>query len=399
MERIRLTVFVAAVYLLAANTGTAEAARLPGFEECVLNDHHYTIGEKFHPVIDVNGTLYEAVCFNCTCLPSAIAQCDQVICPPADCPNPIRFAGQCCDICIPPPTLQPDDSCLYHGIQIDSGDIFRPTDIIEDFQMHNNSVRDECIECRCERGDVNCYDASNKCPALACNDSDATYEPGKCCKQCPVTPPTPVFGEGCYDFNGQFILEGEWWHPTLPEYGLVECVNCTCTSRIDAVEFAREMLNVDAIRHRTLFHGARGCLALRCLPVGPTIPLKMSLSAAHGADPIPQLLTPSDSPVILSNDTSMNTTTTPVITPDITPCESPFIYKIYTHVNYDTLALHNLETSTVEIYNWTTMVGSEGPVVERDFFTLQSDRICSVKQRRIHLPRLDNRQKSKRSHE
>ena len=82
-------------------------------------------------------------------------------------------------------------------------------------------------------------------------------------------------------------------------------------------------------------------------------------------------LNPSDSPVILSNDTSMNTTTTPVITPDITPCESPFIYKIYTHVNYDTLALHNLETSTVEIYNWTTMVGSEGPVVERDFFTLQ----------------------------
>ena len=49
-----------------------------------------------------------------------------------------------------PSALQPDDSCLYHGIQIDSGDIFRPTDIIEDFQMHNNSVRDECIECRCE---------------------------------------------------------------------------------------------------------------------------------------------------------------------------------------------------------------------------------------------------------
>ena len=60
-------------------------------------------------------------------------------------------------------------------------------------------------------------------------------------------------------------------------------------SRIDAVEFAREMLNVDAIRHRTLFHGARGCLALRCLPVGPTIPLKMSLSAAHGADPVSSL--------------------------------------------------------------------------------------------------------------
>ena len=180
-----------AVIYIAKCVSAAEAARLPGFEECVLNDHHYSIGEKFHPVIDVNGTLYEAVCFNCTCLPvsfareiigarcacacaapnlrargeklftgeakrvhtlhtsikdsmgsikvplsnrlrhlaitstaknsammlaaviflifssqsqSAIAQCDQVICPPADCPNPIRFAGQCCDICIPPPS-------------------------------------------------------------------------------------------------------------------------------------------------------------------------------------------------------------------------------------------------------------------------------------------------------
>ena len=120
---------------------------------------------------------------------SAIAQCDQVICPPADCSNPIRFLGQCCDICISPPSefsplklrqimpwetrnhtlarclpsaimslrgscilsaLLPDDSCLYHGIQISSGNVFRPTDIIEDFQSTNGTIRDDCIECRCE---------------------------------------------------------------------------------------------------------------------------------------------------------------------------------------------------------------------------------------------------------
>ena len=46
---------------------TARAASLPGFQECVLNNHHYGIGEMFHPIIDVNGTKYEAVCFNCTC--------------------------------------------------------------------------------------------------------------------------------------------------------------------------------------------------------------------------------------------------------------------------------------------------------------------------------------------
>lgn len=47
----------------------AYAAILPGFQECILNDHHYTIGQVFHPVVEVNGTNVEAVCFNCECMP------------------------------------------------------------------------------------------------------------------------------------------------------------------------------------------------------------------------------------------------------------------------------------------------------------------------------------------
>lgn len=33
---------------------------------------------------------------------TAIAQCEQVICPPADCTDPIRLNGECCPICLDP---------------------------------------------------------------------------------------------------------------------------------------------------------------------------------------------------------------------------------------------------------------------------------------------------------
>lgn len=42
---------------------------MPGFHECILNNNRYSIGEEFHPVVEVNGTRYEAVCFRCVCQP------------------------------------------------------------------------------------------------------------------------------------------------------------------------------------------------------------------------------------------------------------------------------------------------------------------------------------------
>ena len=46
---------------------TVSAAAIPGFNECVLNDRRYAIGEVFHPVVQVDGKEYEAVCYDCTC--------------------------------------------------------------------------------------------------------------------------------------------------------------------------------------------------------------------------------------------------------------------------------------------------------------------------------------------
>lgn len=53
---------IAILYFFAAY-----AAVIPGFEECILNGHHYSIGQEFHPVVEVNGTELEAVCFKCVC--------------------------------------------------------------------------------------------------------------------------------------------------------------------------------------------------------------------------------------------------------------------------------------------------------------------------------------------
>lgn len=48
---------------------TVSSAAIPGFNECVLNDRRYAIGEVFHPVVEVDGKQYEAVCYDCTCQP------------------------------------------------------------------------------------------------------------------------------------------------------------------------------------------------------------------------------------------------------------------------------------------------------------------------------------------
>ena len=55
------------------------------------------------------------------------------------------------------------------------------------------------------------------------------------------------------------------------------------------------------------------------------------------------------------NATSDPNATRPDITdisPDITPCENPYTYKIYKSAQNDCIAMENTETTTVEIYKW-----------------------------------------------
>ena len=48
----------------------------------------------------------------------------------------------------------------------------------------------------------------------------------------------------------------------------------------------------------------------------------------------------------------LNFTTHSDLAPDITPCDSPYLYKIYKAANYDCMAMENTESLMVEIYKW-----------------------------------------------
>ena len=48
---------------------TVAPASIRGIQECILNNRRYAIGEVFHPIVEVDGVEYEAVCYDCTCQP------------------------------------------------------------------------------------------------------------------------------------------------------------------------------------------------------------------------------------------------------------------------------------------------------------------------------------------
>ena len=68
----------------------------------------------------------------------------------------------------------------------------------------------------------------------------------------------------------------------------------------------------------------------------------------------------------------LNFTTPSDLAPDITPCENPYIYRIYKATSYDCMAIENTETLVVEVYKWYPDAESDGIV--RDHRVLsQSD--------------------------
>ena len=73
------------------------------------------------------------------------------------------------------------------------------------------------------------------------------------------------------------------------------------------------------------------------------------------------LILPTVPPSPSVNVTSSPNTTTPVtnISPDITPCENPYTYKVFKSANYDCMAMENTETTTVEIYKWVQTAEGE----------------------------------------
>lgn len=335
-------VLCAAIIAAVLNSASA-GPLLPGFHECILNNRHYTIGEVFHPVLTINNIDYHAVCFECTCLPTTIAQCEEIKCDAPDCPNPIRLDGECCPICIAPDIQPGPQGCLYEGLHFGHGVNFHPPSMVQEFESSTTDITENpyCIECQCDDGEVNCENIAHLCaPLVDCNETEAILPDGSCCKVCPSPP--PELRPGCMDFDGHFFEEGQFWHPTLPDYGVVECINCTCVG------------------------SQAQCEKLPCpeVPIcGPDDPVEDIVVCCPKCLRVPGTPDP-DKP---TPDTTipvpeLNFTTPSDLAPDITPCENPYIYRIYKATSYDCMAIENTETLVVEVYKWYPDAESDGIV-------------------------------------
>ncbi|KAG9345614.1 hypothetical protein JZ751_008758, partial [Albula glossodonta] len=96
-------------------------------------------------------------CDTCTCL-NEVVSCRRKPCP-QQCSHPLPL-GSCCPVC---------DGCLYEGVQYTSSQTFTPRS-------------NPCQRCSCVRGNVAC--TPQVCPPTPCRNP--VTPPNQCCPQCPV---------------------------------------------------------------------------------------------------------------------------------------------------------------------------------------------------------------------
>ncbi|XP_072164791.1 kielin/chordin-like protein [Diadema setosum] len=127
-------------------------------------------------------------CITCSCDAGAvnceITQCDAPICPEGE--ELYRPQGSCCFAC-----RTASQPCSYQGIQYQSGEMW---------------LRDECTNCECVAGEVQCR--TQRCPVMNCaSDETPVVMPGDCCPRCILRPATCIaFGDPHYrTFDGKLI--------------------------------------------------------------------------------------------------------------------------------------------------------------------------------------------------
>lgn len=122
-------------------------------------------------------------CMDCQCK-AGEKKCIRTDCKVPECANPIKVPGQCCKVCPEEATTEGPAGCFSTSIQkiFNHGEEWREAD--------------DCMECRCENGDIKCE--SSLCKPLDC--ANAVKIPGQCCKVCLDIPPTVDDGEETDNF-------------------------------------------------------------------------------------------------------------------------------------------------------------------------------------------------------
>ncbi|CAL4104586.1 unnamed protein product, partial [Meganyctiphanes norvegica] len=180
-------------------------------------------------------------CQRCMCKRGKI-QCQDVLCPPVTCINPVTVRGECCHICIDttPPSVESTPECKFNNQSHKLGTLWHPFLPPVGF--------DKCTTCTCKMGESNQPDTDcwrETCPPLDCDEREyIPPEEDQCCHTCPPKPtqnPNHPNDEFSWEEARRQILEsggcermkvlynnGDEYHPRIKTYGTQTCITCKC---------------------------------------------------------------------------------------------------------------------------------------------------------------------------
>uniref|UniRef100_A0ABM5GLJ4 Kielin/chordin-like protein isoform X1 n=1 Tax=Pogona vitticeps TaxID=103695 RepID=A0ABM5GLJ4_9SAUR len=151
----------------------------PTCKVCEFKTRLYQNGEAFTPA-------GAGPCLQCSCKDGNV-RCQEQLCPPAPCSQPVREPGRCCPFC---------KVCVHDSVEFEDGTEWEPDE-------------DPCSTCICHQGESVC--STNPCPPAPCQHPAQLQ--GECCPGCQRC----SYNQRLYS-NGQEFVD-----PESP------CQRCQCT--------------------------------------------------------------------------------------------------------------------------------------------------------------------------
>uniref|UniRef100_A0AAX7SN02 Chordin n=1 Tax=Astatotilapia calliptera TaxID=8154 RepID=A0AAX7SN02_ASTCA len=188
---------------------------------CFFENQHYPHGSSWTPNYDK--------CFSCICQKRTVI-CDPVICPALTCSRTIKPEGKCCPICDGdnPFSLS---GCYFEGDQ----KMHAPGTTWHPFVPPFGYIKCAVCSCKGSTGEVHCEKVT--CPMLTCSHPVRRH-PTDCCKVCPQEERTTAALEHSdmmqadspryCKFGKNYYHNSDSWHPWVPLFGEMKCINCWC---------------------------------------------------------------------------------------------------------------------------------------------------------------------------
>ncbi|XP_041419135.1 chordin-like [Xenopus laevis] len=181
---------------------------------------------------------YDRKCSMCSCQKRTVI-CDPIVCPPLNCSQPVQTSDQCCPVCEEKKEMREvkktertrtSEGCFFDGDRSWKAAGTRWHPFVPPFGL----IKCAICTCRGSTGEVHCEKVT--CPKLSCTNP-IRANPSDCCKQCPVEELSSLELADSMQSDGsprscrfgrQWYPNNERWHPTVPPFGEMKCVTCSC---------------------------------------------------------------------------------------------------------------------------------------------------------------------------